>query len=316
MGELFVFAAIHVLLPIALLAWHWQQRVSSRAQWLARTGAFAAFFSALHFAGFWLVLPKWLSYLYLAAFATLSVVTLVRALRLPNWDPGSARSIADIVVHTAFMLLFAMAAGYAASGRNAPQIESVELVFPLRGATYAVASGGSNCLLNFHLRALNDPALRAWRGQSHAVDLVALNSLGVRASGFAPGDPVAYAIYGAPIHAPCHGIVVSARDGLPDYDPPQRDRENLAGNYVLIDCGGIHVLLAHMQRGSVGANAGMQLSVGQTVGKVGNSGNSAEPHLHIHAQLPGSSDRIFDGAPQPLRFGGRYLSRNDILHVE
>ncbi|MGH8679853.1 MAG: hypothetical protein ACREUQ_16100, partial [Burkholderiales bacterium] len=58
---LFAFAAIHVLLPIVVLVWHWQFPVSSRGQWLARTLAFVSFFATLHIAGFWLVLPRWVS---------------------------------------------------------------------------------------------------------------------------------------------------------------------------------------------------------------------------------------------------------------
>jgi hypothetical protein len=44
---------------------------------------------------------------------------------------------------------------------------------------------------------------------------------------------------------------------------------------------------------------------------VGNSGNSDEPHLHIHAQRPGVLWDPFKGDPLPMRFEGRFLVRND-----
>jgi murein DD-endopeptidase MepM/ murein hydrolase activator NlpD len=44
---------------------------------------------------------------------------------------------------------------------------------------------------------------------------------------------------------------------------------------------------------------------GQRIGRVGNSGNTSEPHLHIHAER--------DGAGVPLRFDGRFPVRNDLV---
>ncbi len=38
------------------------------------------------------------------------------------------------------------------------------------------------------------------------------------------------------------------------------------------------------------------------IGKVGNSGNSSEPHLHIHAEK--------DGEGIPVLFDSRFLKRN------
>ncbi|TMZ49982.1 M23 family metallopeptidase, partial [Klebsiella pneumoniae] len=44
---------------------------------------------------------------------------------------------------------------------------------------------------------------------------------------------------------------------------------------------------------------------GQLLGTVGNSGNTSEPHLHIHAEK--------DGEGVPIRFGGRFLVRNNLM---
>lgn len=52
------------------------------------------------------------------------------------------------------------------------------------------------------------------------------------------------------------------------------------------------------------------------MGLVGNSGNTGEPHLHIHAQRPGSAIAPLSGEPVPVRFGGRYLVRNDRVRAD
>ncbi len=92
-----------------------------------------------------------------------------------------------------------------------------------------------------------------------------------------------YPIFGATVHSPCDGAVVAAVDGRPDLIPPDTDREQLTGNHVVIACQGVSVLLAHFQNGSVGVQTGARVTNGQPLGRVGNSGNTSEPHLHLQA---------------------------------
>lgn len=316
MTAVFVFAAIHVLVPVALLVWQWRARVSSGVQWLARTAAFAAFFLALHFGGFWIVLPHWLSFVYLGAFACVSAGSFLRVRGLPRWSAANIRHAADVAVNAVFAVLFAAGAAVALLGHRAPAGEAAALAFPLQGGSYMIGSGGANGLMNFHLKALDDPALRQWRGQSYALDIVKLNAAGARASGFAPADLEAYAIFGEAIHAPCDGAVLGSRDDLPDYTPPGRDPVNLAGNFVFLQCAGFRVLLAHMKSGSVRVREAETVTTGQLLGRVGNSGNTTEPHLHLHAQRAGSAGQIFDGEPLPLTVDGRFLARNDRVHSD
>jgi pimeloyl-ACP methyl ester carboxylesterase len=107
------------------------------------------------------------------------------------------------------------------------------------------------------------------------------------------------------------GIVIAALDGLPDLQVPQMDRDHMAGNHVLLRCKNADVLLGHFKTGSVKVVIGQQLTVGQPMANVGNSGNTGEPHLHIHAQQAGAAAEPFSGTPLPVRFGERFLVRND-----
>lgn len=79
----------------------------------------------------------------------------------------------------------------------------------------------------------------------------------------------------------------------------------------ILQCGQVQVLLAHMREGSVAVRQGQSVQTGQKLGEVGASGNTATPHLHIHAQRPGSTDALFDANPLPVRIDGRYLVRGD-----
>jgi murein DD-endopeptidase MepM/ murein hydrolase activator NlpD len=145
------------------------------------------------------------------------------------------------------------------------------------------------------------------------LDIVKLNALGNRARGIAPADLEKYAIFGVPVYSPCEGTVVRAEDGHPDLAPPERDREHLAGNHVVIRTGDVKVLLAHLEKGSVAVKTGDEVVPGQEIGRVGNSGNTSQPHLHIHAERGGSPDSILDGQGVPMRFGDRFLVRNSLF---
>ncbi len=129
-----------------------------------------------------------------------------------------------------------------------------------------------------------------------------------------PHDPAQYAIFGDAIYAPCEGVVIRVDDWLPDLAPPQVDRAHMPGNFVMLECGDageVHVLLGHMRSGSVRVHPGDYVTVDNQLGEVGNSGNSDEPHLHVHAQRPGQIWDLFSGDPLPIRFDGRYFVRND-----
>jgi murein DD-endopeptidase MepM/ murein hydrolase activator NlpD len=47
---------------------------------------------------------------------------------------------------------------------------------------------------------------------------------------------------------------------------------------------GFTVVLCHFKNGSVARKAGERVQPGDLLGLCGNSGNSSEPHLHLHVQ--------------------------------
>lgn len=97
--------------------------------------------------------------------------------------------------------------------------------------------------------------------------------------------------YGADVIAVADGLVVDTVDGVPENVPrvdgkiippvPLTDKTN-AGNIVALKIGeGQYAFYAHLVPGSLRVKEGDRVRKGQPLGKVGNSGNSAGPHLHF-----------------------------------
>jgi hypothetical protein len=302
--------ALQLGVPILLLGWFARRRHGSLLQWVAQATIILLYLVAMHVAGLWMLLPWYTAAGFAIGLVAIALLHVRRVRRLPWRDPRPAwRSVVSSGIIATFAVAVLVAAAVA---RRPPEERVINLQFPLRHGVYYVAGGGSVELLNLHLMTLTAGRFRAYRGQSYGVDLLKLGRFGMRASGWLPSDPARYVIYGDPVYAPCSGVVVQSADGAPDMPPPQPDRTRMPGNHVLLDCDGVHVLLAHLKPGTVDAQPGQWIEAGAIIGLVGNSGNSNEPHLHVHAQRPApAGHEALSGDPLPMRFDGRYLVRND-----
>lgn len=119
-----------------------------------------------------------------------------------------------------------------------------------------------------------------WR---HALDFeVREDGAAWRADGSRVED---FATFGVPVLAPCDGLVVRVVSSVPDNAPGANNPDANWGNYVmLLADSGSHVLLAHLQQGTVTAMEGRRVVRGEPLGHCGNSGRSPIPHLHVHVQ--------------------------------
>jgi len=105
-----------------------------------------------------------------------------------------------------------------------------------------------------------------------------------------------YGCFDTTVVAPIAGTVHLARDGAKDLAIGETlaDPSQLLGNHVVLKLStGTFLVLAHLRSGSVTVKAGDVVTEGQAVGRCGNSGNSSEPHIHIHHQR--QDPMLFDG---------------------
>ncbi len=92
-------------------------------------------------------------------------------------------------------------------------------------------------------------------------------------------------LWGALVLSPGSGMVEAIKNSVADNPLGGSDFRDNWGNYVVIrlDQGG-WVLLGHLMQGSIGVTVGMRVETGSVLGKVGNSGRSPVPHLHLQLQ--------------------------------
>lgn len=309
--------AVQVALPLALLAWLAFLPAGSIAGFVLQAAGTAVFLFALARVAQWAIPVWWLPRVYDGLWLVLILAWLLRTnLRDLALLPTGLSGWLFFVLSLVLVGVGGWYGARALAGRSLPPVEVVDIANPFGPGRYLVGHGGSNTLMNGHMRTLNASVerFRPWRGQSYAVDFFGLGPWGLRARGWRPTDPSAYAIFGAELRAPCAGTVVAAKGTMPDFNVPHSDQVNRLGNHVILRCGAVEIVFAHMRHGHVDVMRGDVLAEGDRLGEAGNSGASTEPHLHIHAQRPAQEGAPpISGEPLALRIDGRFLVRNDRL---
>ncbi len=184
----------------------------------------------------------------------------------------------------------------------------IDLASPFHNGRQIVLHGGASPFTNGHFHV---------KPQNHALDIVGLNNLGMRASSIDGGaDLTNYVIYGQAIYSPINGTVIAVADKYEDQIPPTTDVEHLAGNYILIESKGVEILLAHLKKGSIAVKQGDVVTTNTLLGQVGNTGNTSEPHLHLHVEKDGETNTILNGVAVPFTINKQYLVRGDILKIK
>jgi murein DD-endopeptidase MepM/ murein hydrolase activator NlpD len=165
---------------------------------------------------------------------------------------------------------------------------ALELAWPLR------CTAGVDCWIAHHVDHAVGPGLR-----DHACGTLTYN--GHDGVDVAIPDLAAMA-RGVEVLAAADGVVRATRDGEPDRPVEQRGREAVAGrecgNGVLLDHGaGWQTQYCHLRVGSIAVAPGMRVTSGTVLGRVGLSGLSSFPHLHLEVRRDGREVDPFTGGP-------------------
>ena len=219
--------------------------------------------------------------LFCGALLAWALVEIVLCFSVPKrllvgWRPGRIAF---------FVLLVLLGAGAIFLFPNIPKslpfprtADCVVLDLPVHGLWLA-GHGGASEITNGH-----------WVNR-YAIDILKLGADGRMYRGSEEAVTDFYS-YDEPVYAPADGRVTEIVNEIESDVLGSRDRENPGGNYIIIDIGeSKYVYLAHLKRGSIRVEPGEFVKAGALLGRVGNSGNSTHPHLHMHVQNKPTSER-------------------------
>jgi hypothetical protein len=124
-----------------------------------------------------------------------------------------------------------------------------------------------------------------------------------------------YLVWNKPVYAMADGEVVDYAVGNEDNAPFTPDEDRRPANLFKIKHGDELALYAHLQNGTVNLSLtqkGAKVTAGQYLGRVGNSGKSDWPHLHVHVEK--------NSVGRPLLFQDIFLleepSMTDPFHLD
>jgi len=288
-----------VIIPMGLIAWLALDRPANRIDLMVRLIIVGATLVLLMSIGAWHWVGYYLRFVLATGYIVFVGVVLHRNRLLPSWSSMPANGYARLALFGAALVPILLLSGIATAGHRY-DILPIDLVFPLRDGAYYIGEAGSTRLINQHLD---------YESEVYGIDVHKLNNLGMRARGILPLDNEDYEIYGEPIYSPCDGVVTRMATDHLDHAPGEPDEPAGGGNLIEVACDGVRITLAHMMHLSPRTAVGDDVVIGWELGRVGNSGKSTVPHLHIHAETT-------SGEGVPLLFNGRFLVRNMVVFVD
>ncbi|MCM3398746.1 M23 family metallopeptidase [Oceanobacillus profundus] len=291
---------IQVILPVAFILSLWKTKYPTRLDWIIQLLFTVVFITWLFLSGRWDWVGIYLKFVWVLLLIPAIYLSWKNTKSLPFRTKLNRSQKFSRGFNIVLLLIFGLYTTSSVSGYSTED-EPIELAFPLKDGSYYIAHGGSATQINYH---------NAYEPQQYALDIVKLNQFRTRANGIYPKELDKYEIFGDIVYSACSGSVVETRNNSPDLIPPESNPDQPEGNYVAIACDGTDAILyiVHLLEGSITVEAGEQLTVGNPIGQIGNSGNTSEPHLHIHAEK--------DGIGVPLQFDEEFLVRNDVVKKE
>jgi hypothetical protein len=321
-----IFAVLTLLLSISTILRLYFRFYRNNAQFIFHIIGSLLAVAFLFFIGSWAFISFYLRWVFLAIYLAVFVLVIRKHHKLKHLS-GLGKWY-----YILFRLIFTLVLGtvlyFYISARNY-QEEAVSLHFPFRHGNFYVMQGGANRLSN--------PAHRNFSRIKYgfAMDISKLYPSGNRAKGIMPMDVNKYAIFGDTIISPCTGRIIRVVDTVHTNLPGRYNINNIHGNHIIIQCKGYRVFLAHFIKGEIFVKEGDWVVAGNQLGLAGNSGFSAEPHLHINVlkdydtipydearKLENRSKKagnvIYDdfrysGTSFPFKLDGHFYIINDII---
>lgn len=291
-----------IVIPILFIYWSVFRKSKSKIDLLLRQLVIWIYFLYIYYTGRWDFPSYYLRYIFVLFLISASIKEFTILKTLPLFERKKIWGWIKFSMQILWLSVFLWTDVKVINGFTTSE-KGIDIGFPLREGF--IVHGGSSKIVNYHHKKKTPE-------QKYALDIVKLNSWGFSASGFFSDELHEYAIYGDTIFSPCDGKIVKLKDGLDDLPIGTRDKVNIAGNHIVLEYKDNLILFAHLIPSSLMVKMGDFIIKGQPIARVGNSGNTTEPHLHIAAISGTDTSKIIRGGNGiPIYFEGQFLIRND-----
>lgn len=297
-GTIIFLFLYQVILPSGLIFLLWKGVFKTYREWLGLLIFSALYISWIFFSGRWDWLGYYIRYIWVILFLISIYKSNKKVEKLPFKGAPSFKGKIKTTFFIIIAIIFLSRNLAILSSITVNDDEALNLSFPLKNGTYYIGHGGSSTEMNYH---------HTYEPQQYALDILQLNNLGMRAKGLYPDNLKNYVIFETPVYSPCNADILESENDLANLTPGDVNPDRPLGNFVSLQCEGSEatIYMAHMLKGSVNVTAGNTITVGDVIGAVGNSGNTSEPHLHIHAEK--------NDIGIPMTFEGEYPVRNSLI---
>lgn len=298
-----MLALLTVGIPLVCIIWLVLGRSKDKFHYILKVFCSFAWVLVAFIALPWAFASYWLRYVLGGIYLVFFLLSIYKTWQFRFWIPKGFSfylSATYMLISTALALALNV---WALKGYYTPT-EGIQLISPLRDGYYTVIQGGNSGLTNLFHRYFKERTYR------YALDVVEVGAMGTRAQKLLPNELSEFYIYGDTAYCPCEGVVEEVQDSIPENVLGELNYLHNAGNFVQVDCEGVQVLLAHFIPGSIMVTERQRVNPNMPLGRVGNSGYSIEPHLHLQAFVYNEHG---EEVSVPMYINGDFLMMNDLM---
>ncbi|MBH1939914.1 M23 family metallopeptidase [Mobilitalea sibirica] len=309
----------YLIIPIVLIIWIIRNS-SSKMSWLLKVAITGFYLLIVRYSASFHISIGYYTFFIILAFYFIGVFLSLKRTKQLTFIK---KDIKNIILYSfsSLLLSFLIFLSISIIRAYSYETEPINLAFPFKNGKYIVNEGGDgkrSFLVNSHYNDSANNKFNFSGSMQYAVDIRKINNLGfdsnkleIRKGIIMPEELSAYHIFDEILYSPCDGIVTYAIDRYNDELPDDKKRFNNFGNGIVIKQEDVFIVLWHTKKDSHLVSIGDYVKAGQPIAKIGNSGHSSTPHLHIYA----SKGDWLKGEGVPIVFNHKNPVKNRIFNI-